>query len=118
MKEVIKLILKDKFYIWSLIVIIILLLLQFLAIAFFYKYIPPQIPMFYSRPWGQEQLADKKFIFIFPLQLLLLLIVNYFLSAFFFLKEKLLSKFFIFGISLAAVLLSAAFFKILSLVAF
>ena len=117
MKELLRSILKNKFYIFSLIAIVILLLLQFLAIAFFYKYIPPQIPMFYSHPWGQEQLADKKAIFLFPIQLLLFLIVNYFLSAFFFLKEKLLSKFFIFGVSLAAVLLSVAFFKILSLVA-
>ena len=114
----IKLILKDKLYAWSLIAIIFLIFLQFLAIAFFYKYIPPQIPIFYSQPWGQEQLAGKKLIFLFPIQLILLLIINYFLAAFFFLKEKLLAKFFIFGVSLAAVLLSIAFFKILSLTAF
>ena len=118
MKELLRSILKDKFYIFSLIAIVILLLLQFLAIAFFYKYIPPQIPIFYSQPWGQEQLADKKLIFLFPIQLILLLIINYFLTALFFLKEKLLAKFFIFGVSLVAVLLSIAFFKILSLVAF
>ena len=118
MKEFLRSILKDKFYIFSLIAIVILLLLQFLAIAFFYKYIPPQIPIFYSQPWGQEQLADKKLIFLFPIQLILLLIINYFLAALFFLKEKLLAKFFIFGVSLVAVLLSIAFFKILSLVAF
>ncbi len=118
MKEIIKSILKDKFYIWSLIAIIILLFLQLLAIVFFWKYIPPQIPVFYSYPWGQEQLVDKKLIFFFPIQLLLFLIINYFLSAFFFLKEKLLSKFFIFSLSLTAILLSVAFFKLLSLVAF
>lgn len=114
----IKSILKNKFYIWSLAAIVILLFLQFLAIAIFWKYIPPQIPMFYSHPWGNEQLADKKLIFLFPIQLLALLIINYLLSAFFFLKEKLLAKFFIFGVSLTAILLSVAFFKILSLVVF
>ena len=118
MKEITKSILKNKLYVWSLIAIIFLIFLQFLAIAFFYKYISPQIPIFYSQPWGQEQLADKKLIFLFPIQLILLLIINYFLTALFFLKEKLLAKFFIFGVSLVAVLLSIAFFKILSLVAF
>jgi hypothetical protein len=26
--------------------------------------IPPQVPLFYSRPWGEDQLADKMWLWI------------------------------------------------------
>jgi hypothetical protein len=43
---------------------IILLVLGVLA----QNYLPPKIPLFYGKPFGEEQLADKTFI-IFPLLL-------------------------------------------------
>lgn len=28
------------------------------------KHLPPQVPLFYSRPWGEEQLADPRFLWL------------------------------------------------------
>jgi hypothetical protein len=28
------------------------------------SHLPPQIPIFYSRPWGEEQLAEKYFLWL------------------------------------------------------
>jgi hypothetical protein len=28
------------------------------------KHLPPQVPLFYSRPWGEEQLADTRFLWL------------------------------------------------------
>jgi len=30
----------------------------------YHKSLPPQIPLFYSQPWGEEQLADPKWLAI------------------------------------------------------
>jgi hypothetical protein len=28
--------------------------------------LPPQVPLFYSRPWGEEQLTEPMYLFILP----------------------------------------------------
>jgi hypothetical protein len=57
----------------------------------FYHRLPPQIPLFYSRPWGQEQLAYKIWFFILLLIYSSLLIINLRLASIFFKKTPLLS---------------------------
>lgn len=42
--------------------------------------LPEQVPFFYSRPWGQEQLATKDYLFLIPLFSFLVFILNYYLS--------------------------------------
>jgi len=49
-----------------------------------FSYLPPQIPLFYSKLWGEEQLADLWMIFFLPL----------FLNSFFFLNNFIYKKFF------------------------
>lgn len=31
-----------------------------------YRYLPPEIPLYYSRPWGEEQLAQINYLFMLP----------------------------------------------------
>lgn len=50
-------------------VMVLLFLLKF-------RTMPPQIPLFYSRPWGESQLADYWSIFILPIFLNLLFFLN------------------------------------------
>jgi hypothetical protein len=38
--------------------------------------LPPQIPFFYSLPWGEKQLAPKVFLFVLPLISFMFLILN------------------------------------------
>ncbi|PIS14830.1 hypothetical protein COT64_00550 [Candidatus Shapirobacteria bacterium CG09_land_8_20_14_0_10_39_12] len=38
--------------------------------------LPEKIPLFYSRPWGEEQLADRNLIFAFPVFSLVFLILS------------------------------------------
>ncbi len=40
------------------------------------SHLPPQIPLFFSRPWGEDQLADTWLILVFPLLLNVLYFVN------------------------------------------
>ena len=47
--------------------------------------LPPQIPLFYSRPWGEDQLVDSWMIFMLPI----------FMTGCFFLNELVYQKFFV-----------------------
>ena len=56
--------------------------------------LPPQIPLFYSKPAGEDQLADTWFILILPLFMNLLFFLNKFLSRRYFKDDLLIHKIF------------------------
>lgn len=49
-------------------VAVFLLVGTFLLFALFFKSLPAQVPLFYSKPWGQDQLAQPVFL-VLPLLL-------------------------------------------------
>jgi hypothetical protein len=69
-----------------------LLAILFLTSLIFFWRLPPQIPLFYSRPWGDKQLSSPVFLFWLTGISLLVLIINSMVAIFVFNKEKLLSK--------------------------
>jgi len=46
----------------------------------FYRKLPPEIPLFYSRPWGEAQLASPWLLLILPALSLFIIIFNFILS--------------------------------------
>lgn len=50
--------------------------------------LPPQIPLFYSRPWGEDQLAPKMAIFLFPTTSLGVFLTNHLLAKIFRKKQN------------------------------
>ncbi len=56
--------------------------------------LPPQIPLFYSRLWGEDQLADTWLIFILPVFLNLLFFLNNYLFKKFYSDNELVKKIF------------------------
>lgn len=71
---------------WSLLV----LGLQGLVIWWKFNELPPQIPLFYSRAWGREQLVEVHNIFILPIMSLAVSVVNNFIASTMSEKEKVL----------------------------
>jgi hypothetical protein len=62
-----------KIFRWNLIFIIG-------QIAFlFWKFnsLPPQVPLYYSLPWGESQLAQASLLFILPTISLIILLINH-----------------------------------------
>lgn len=45
-------------------------------IGIFYSQLPEEVPLYYSLPWGKEQLAPKAELFVIPLLLLTISAVN------------------------------------------
>ncbi|MDD3532305.1 MAG: hypothetical protein PHR64_00545 [Candidatus Shapirobacteria bacterium] len=61
------------------------LILIMLGLFFiFYQKLPPQVPLFYSRPWGEAQLASPWFLLALPLLSLFVVALNFILGGLFF----------------------------------
>lgn len=60
-------------------------------IIFFFSRLPPQVPLYYSRPWGESQLAPTHHLFLLPGFSLLFLLINSALAVPFIEKNKFLS---------------------------
>lgn len=55
---------------------LILLAAQGLVIISLWRFLPPEIPLFYSRPWGKDQLASYPGILILPIICLIVFFAN------------------------------------------
>ena len=53
---------------------------------------PLAVPLWYSRSWGEQRLAEPSFLWIIPLISLLVIAINLFLSRFFYQREPILSS--------------------------
>lgn len=45
----------------------IIVVIQLVLIGISYRNLPPLIPLFYSRPWGEEQLINPLALYILPI---------------------------------------------------
>ncbi len=77
---------KTFFLLW-----LVPLILTLIYILFYFRNLPLQIPLFYSRLWGESQLAAKFYIFLPLVGTLLLGIFNFSLAASFHSREKVFS---------------------------
>jgi len=67
-----------------------------MALAFVLKmsHLPPQIPLFYSRTFGEDQLGEVWYIFLLPILMHLLLFLNLFVYNHFFIPDQFIKKLF------------------------
>lgn len=72
-------IVQDKFSFYVLIISIISIIVQCILIAVNWNKFPPQVPLFYSQPWGEKILTHPIYILILPLIVLVFTSLNYFL---------------------------------------
>lgn len=107
---------KDRLFVWSSYGLLAAVFCQLITLVLLWQNLPPLVPIFYSRPWGTEQLADKKNLILLPFLLLFLGLFNIFLVGSQFSKEKLLSRVFLSINILLTLLLTITVFKILFLI--
>ena len=84
--------------------------------AWRYQYMPDQIPLLYSRPWGESQIVDYWYIFLLPICMHLFYFVNSYISKKFFVGETVAPKIFNVATMILIGLFSLLFIKILFLV--
>lgn len=86
-----------------------------LLIVFKFRKLPPEVPLFYSLPWGEKQLANKVLLFLLPFSSITVLLLNVFLAK----KEKaepLVAKLLVSGALLFSILATITLIKIIFLI--
>lgn len=100
-----------RLYLISLILGIFLLVL----VGLLWKRLPPELPLFYSLPWGESQIVNKPLLLLPPAIILLFNSLGIILTRFF-LKDSLSLKMLWGGIATATVLGGIAVIRIIFLV--
>lgn len=95
----------SKIFRWNLIFIIV----QVSLLAWKFNSLPPQVPLYYSLPWGESQLASASSLFILPTISIVLLLINHLFSISLTKTSQLLSRF------LLVISLIVSFFSLISL---
>jgi len=88
----------------------------FIFIAIFWTKLSPQLPLFYSKPWGQDQLASKSWFLILPSICFLMVLFNLRLASLFLKKEALLAKILIWTTTILILLVSTTIIRVLFIV--
>lgn len=83
---------KDKYYLYCGLTILISVFASLGLIFLKSADLPNEVPLFYSRPWGEPQLVSPLWLLVLPLTALLTAFVNFFWSFYLIEKENFLSK--------------------------
>lgn len=108
--------LKNRFFLANIIFSIVAIQAMIWGLFLKRSVLPPEVPLFYTREWGETQLTSPKNLWILPFGAAVILIINTFLANFFFRREKLFSKILILTSSLVSLLSALALLRILNLV--
>lgn len=92
MKDFIKDIRKDKITNIGFLATALIIIVIFIFILFFYRSLPPFIPVFNQLPWGEERLGETIMIFIPLLSTLLIFILNLIIATFVYKRIPLVSR--------------------------
>lgn len=78
--------------------------------------LPPEVPLYYSFPWGEEQIATPFELLILPLFSFLIFILNFFLASMFLEKEPWLTRILILTSTIFSFLSMLTLIKIIFLI--
>lgn len=68
-----------KIFRWNALII----LFQLIFLVGKFNHLPQQVPLFYSRPWGEARLASSTTLFFLPGFSIIILLINHLLAAIF-----------------------------------
>jgi len=73
---------------WNLVLIVF----QITLLIFKFNSLPNQVPLYYSRPWGEGQLASATSLFLLPTFSIIILLLNNLIATLFFKSIPLFSR--------------------------
>jgi len=69
-------ILKNNLFIWTTLLAAFIAVALSLGILLFFRFLPDKLPLFYSLPWGERQLANHTQFLIIPATIILITLIN------------------------------------------
>lgn len=94
----------------------LLIALQVGLLLWWWRALPPEVPLFYGRPWGAAQLGEAASLWLLPLSAMGIAILNGFLGGLLYSKDKLAAQILLAVAALASALTSFSLARILLLV--
>lgn len=70
----------NKLHFWIGLFPLVLSIITALTIVILLNFLPPKLPLFYSLPWGEDQLATHQQFFIIPASIALIAPLNLVIS--------------------------------------
>jgi hypothetical protein len=105
--------LSDKILVTIVALGLTMVLLSVLSLIIKWQNLPPQVPLFYSKPWGNEQLATKTLLWFLPTLSVVIWLIDLLLIRTLLKNDEFLSRILaIFGV-LSAILISFTLVKII-----
>lgn len=101
-----------KISFWIALIPLLLSLLIALFITISTKFLPPKLPLFYSLPWGEKQLATHVQLLIIPAAITLVTLANLMISWQLHSKQVFFKKILIFSSILVSLILTITFLKV------
>lgn len=101
-----------KLYLWTTILPFTVAAVLFLVILLFFRFLPPKLPLFYSLPWGDEQLAIHIQFFIIPGIIILIILLNLIVSMHLHEQQLFFKKILEVGTLISTLILTITFIKI------
>lgn len=102
----------NRLHLWIGLCLLILSLSIALIIIAVLKNLPPRLPLFYSLPWGDGQLATHQQLLIIPASIALITLLNLVLSWQLHPSQSFFKKVLIFSSIVVSLILTIAFIKI------
>lgn len=99
---------------WEIILSLLLIQMMMWVLVARYTELPPQVPLWYVRPWGEPQLAETLQIWAIPTLATVVLGLNLPLALYFYPRERKLAQLLVFFTLLVSALGAWALFLILS----
>lgn len=94
---------------------IFFIIFQFVYLFFRYQNLPPEVPIFFSQPWGQSWLAPSAAIFLLPFFSLLIGLANHVVALIIHIRWPLLSRLLIIFSLIFSILASVSLYQIIRL---
>lgn len=101
---------------WGLRLTLGLALVSSIGLGVVFWRLPPEVPLWFSRPWGEAQLTKPEALWLLPSSVWLVGMVSVGVAGVMFNDEKLLARISIWGAALVGFLLTYALFSIMTLV--
>lgn len=102
----------QKLFVWINFLPLILSLLMTLTTIILIRFLPPKLPLFYSLPWGDGQLATHQQFFIIPASIALITLLNVVISWQLHSQQIFFKKVLLFSSLIVSLILTITFIKI------
>lgn len=97
-------------------IFVLIIISSFIILGITLRVLPPLVPLYYSLPWGEEQLVRTSQLFILPFTTLLVFVINLLLILFIANKDRFITLLILWGNCFIALIGAITLFKIILLV--